>query len=532
MRNFLLLCLLVLSFAGCAPPYRQAFDDAAQQNHWTKKQELAAFAYADRIFWARETAEGSGQYVISYGKVPTSKIREQVATVLTDFDQMLDPRATDNKQYVDMFNLRKDLEHDEAVAEAINSRVVAADLDYQFKQDMGEAPTSGPEAELGAGYSVRKIFLAKDIATAFPFKSDVIEAAKKNGTLKLIQSAQYSYDSSYDHKDVDPANPDDANEFVWKPKHEGLLVENWKIIDVDKPTDNKGNYIEAYRVYDANKIESNPCLKIFFPSSGAVVLIDVDRQGEPGYGVPDILEQLSSINNVNDVITNSQLLSQLFAEKKTEKRALPPANQLFKIEISRLDQPTDPWETNAAGYSVPFKYRTGLGDNYNVRIKYKAPKIDPNYDPEAIARAHGGYLLVDYIEKEYTKSGDSHSPSTGQVIEYYHPKEAFAVPTKAQVLFNEDTKKVSFVFPDGSEVDGFIPVSTNKFIEDSPYAISYSEGQKRWYIEQHDAKVYNRRKLVAPPKEATGDYSNPDSAVKQASDSQSSMPGDDDLRNQ
>ena len=526
----LLVTFLAGLLGGCAPPYRQAFWDEGKQQKWTEKQTKAAFAYADRIFSAHEMPEGSGKYVILYGKVPTSKVREQLETVLKNFDSALDPRNAEMRQYLEQFNLRSDLEHDEAITETIHTRVAAADLEHQFQQDMGEIPAYGPEAEMTAGYNIRKIFLAKDMAQAFPFKSEVIEGAKKDGTLVEIEHGSFSISSKYDHKDSDPNKLDDQNEFVWKAKNEGIELTNYKIVDVDKPTDNQGNYIEGFRVVDGHK-ESLPCLKIFFPPSGgpAIILVDTDREGDPGYGIPDILQQTGMIHNVSDVIRTSDLVDSLFVEKKQEKRVLPP-HTLFAIEISRLDSPSDPWQQapDASGYSVPFKYMTGLGDNYNIRIHFKTPKIDPA-DPESMAKMHTGLMDVDYIEKEYTASGNQYMASTGQVIEYYRPKAAFATQVKAEVLNDDNTKKVSFVYADGTEVDGFIPPGPNKFIEDKPYAISFNEGQKRWYIEKHDSDVFSRRRTVSPPKEKTGEYDIADTATEQAgAHPMSDNPDDDD----
>ncbi|MGB7282394.1 MAG: hypothetical protein WBE13_09050, partial [Candidatus Acidiferrum sp.] len=496
---------------GCAPPYKKAFDDAAQEHGWSHDQELAAFAYADRIFWAHETSEGSGVYVILYSRVPTSAVDKQLATILTDFDQSLDPKNTDMKQYVETFGLKKEMEHEEAVTEVIYTRVHAANLEYQFQQDMGQLPTSGDEARLAAGYNAKKIFLAKDVAAAFPFKSDQIEAAKANGTLKPIENVELVLNRKLDHKDTDLSHPDDTSAFVWKPKRESIRLTNYKIIDTEKPTDNNGNYIEGYRVVD-DKQESLPCIKVFFPNggSGAVVLLDKDRQGEPGYGVPDILETMA-IASAEDIVRTDSILDTLFVEKKTEKRLSPP-NKLFQIEISRINGPESPWEKapNSSGWDVPFKYVNSYGTNYNIRIKFKDPVVDPN-DPDAVAKAHSGYQDIQYIEKEYTKSGDSISPSPGQVIEYYHAKSGFATQVKASVLSTEDTKKVEFLFPDGTETDGYVTPGSNKFIDAKPYAKSYTEGEKRWLIEKSEGSdIYDKRKLISPPKEATGIYEDED----------------------
>jgi hypothetical protein len=509
--------MFVFLLVGCVAPYRKAFDDAGQEKHWTKKQTLAAFAYADRIWWAREVQEGSNQYVIIYGKVPTAKVASQIETVLRDLDESLDPNNAEMVQYLDTFKLRADLTHEEQITKAQYARVHAADLENQFEQKMGDRPEYGPEAQMAGGYNLRKIFLTKDVSEAFPFKASQIEGAKADGSLKEIESLELEYTTPYDHKASDPKHPDDGNEFVWKPAKMSIRLTNYKIVTEDKPQDNKGNYIEGYRVIDG-KQESKPALKIFFPAGGegAVVLVDTDREGEAGFGVPDILQAASGIENVKDVINNGTLLATLFQEKKSEKRILPPRN-LFKIEISKVDQPIDQWEksTDANGWIVPFKYVTTMGDNYNVRIKFKRPKIDPSNPgyPDA-AHAHSMFMEIEYIAKEYTKAGSRYEASPGQVIEYYRPKGIFAGGTQAKVLYDDNTKKISFEFENGDEVNGVVGTGSNKFIEDKPYAISYTEGSKRWWIQSSDGNKFDKRKQVSPPKERTGEYE--DSEMEEA----------------
>jgi hypothetical protein len=497
---------LALALAGCAPPYKQAFDDAASQNNWTKDQELAAFAYADRIFWAHETAEGSGTYVILYSKVPTAQVDKQLTTILNDFDLSLDPKNADMRQYVQTFNLQKDMEHEEAVTEVIYTRVHAANLETQFQKDMGEIPQSGPEAELAEGYDPKKIFLAKDVAAAFPFRSEVIDAAKKDGTLKQIEHITLNVERDYDHKAMNPNNMDDSNDFVWKPLSEALDLTSYKVITDGKPMENGSSYIEGYRIVNGSK-ETAPCIKVFFPNGGtaAIVLLDADREGEPGFGVPDVLEQLSLLNS-EDIIRDDGILHAIFPEKKALKRQAPPS-QVFKIEISRIGM-TSVWEKapNSTGFDVPFRYKDLLEDNYNIRIKLNDPDVDPN-DPQAVAKALADYRTIQYIAKEYTKNGDRYAASQGAVIEYFHPKAPYDTKVKAKVEEDDDTKKVQIIFPDGTIIEGLIAPGLNKFIEGTPYAKSFNEGTKRWLIEKSTGTgVYDQRRLVSPPKESIGQY--------------------------
>jgi len=506
-----LAIVATMFLAGCVPPYRQTFEDAGKDKHWTKKQVLAAFAYYDKIGWGREVKEGSGQYVVIYGKVPTSKVDSQIDTVLKDLNDSLDPNNTDMRQYLDTFNLRKDMEHEEEITEAQKARVHTAYLYTEFQQKMGDKEEYGRDAEMSGGYNIRKIFTSKDLSVAFPFTSDEVEGAKKDGSLKEIETAELDFSSPYDHKVADPAHPDDSEAFIWKAKKMSIRLTNYKIITEETPENNKGNYIEGYRVIDG-KQESKPALKIFFPTDGygAVVLIDTDREGrDAGFGLPDILESVSDITNVQDVVRNGNLLATLFADKKKDLRQLPPQN-LFKIEISRTDKPIDPWEKSpdADGWIVPYKYVTTTGENFNVRIKFKKVQMpaDGSTYPDG-DHAHSMYREIEYIAKEYTKAGKRYDASAGQVIEYYRPKGDFAKKTEAKVDDYSNTRKLTFEFEDGSEVSGIVTPGLNKFIEDTPYAKSFTEGSQRWWIESSSANgKFDKRKKVSPPKERTGEY--------------------------
>jgi hypothetical protein len=530
VATLLISALLV----GCAPPYRKTFNDEGAARGWTQKQTDAAFAYADRIFWSRETADN--KYVITYGKVPTSKVCEQIEGSLKDIDGSLDPKNREMKQYMDTFNLREDVKHDRDVAQAIYDRCHADVLQTEFKQKMGDISEYGPEAEMAQGYSARRLYVDKPLVDAFPFNSDVIDAARKAGTLKQVATLTIDQSNQFDHKDPNPNNPDEPNDFIWKARNQKFVMTEYKIIDIDKPLDNKGDYIEGYRVVDG-KQEQYPAIRVFFPPSGsmALMLIDADENGMPGFGVPDIIQEISAQTNLVDLMHNESLLNSLFDKKEARKDQTPVAAQLFKIEIAPLGAKVDEWtkSTDATGWIVPFKYTNLTGDNYNIRLKYKAIPLVDIAAGENSGHAHSMYMQLEYIEKEYTKTGDKYTPSAGRVIEYYRPKGDFAGKVQAKVLYNEDTKKLQFQFEDGSVVEGFVTPGKNKFLEDKPYAKSYNEGQKRYWIESsNNDGSYDKRKIVGQPMEQTGQYSDTEAQPQSSQSSENQNMNDENRKPQ
>jgi len=242
-------------------------------------------------------------------------------------------------------------------------------------------------------------------------------------------------------------------------------------------------------------------------------LVDADQSGMPGFGVPDVIEDISSETDLQDLMQNTTLLNSLFDKKEAKKNRDVPDAQLFKIEIAPLGKHIDEWQKSpdSIGWIVPFKYAAvPLGDNYNIRIYFKKPKIDPE-NPEA-AHSQLEYLQIEYIEKEFTKAGNQYEPSAGKVVEYFHPRKDFTGLVKARVDYEDSTKKITFEFPDGTIIDGVVTQGKNKFIEDTPYAKSYNEGSsasgaKRWWIESSNGDGnYDKRKSVGQPKEITGEY--------------------------
>ena len=508
MKKLLIILALLLSAAACAPPYRQTFTDEGTAKGWTKKQTDAAYAYADRIFWSHEMSEN--HYVIVYGKIPISKVRELMETTLKNLDEALNPKNPEYKQYLDTFNLRKDLQHDELIAQAIYMRLHASELQTEFKQSMGDLSESGPDANSAKDYDVRKLFVAKPLVEAFPFNSDRIDAAKKAGTLKQIEQVISDESIKYDHKISDPRYPDDDNAFLWKSRNQKVVFTEYKIIDIDKPLDNKGDYIEGYRVING-KQESKPSIKVFFTpdNESSIVLVCTTEEGTPGYGIPDEISKRSINTDAHDLVHDVGLINSLFDKKEAKKDRDVAEAQLFKVEILPIGGHIDEWQKSpdAEGWLIPFKYMNQEADNYNARIKFKKPKLDPN-NPDAV-RAHEPYQEIEYIEKEYTKTGDRYEPSVGRVVEYYRPRINYAGKLKAQMEGGDDDKKISFEFPDGSTEIGIIAPGKNKFIEDSPFAKAFNEGQKRWWIEKSEgSKVYDKRKLIGQPNERLGEYKN------------------------
>ena len=506
--NWLLIALMALINSGCATAYRTEFLKEAKTKGWTEEQQLAALAYSDRVYFLKNKGgDGKESYEVNYSRLSKTAVREKLDKALEDLNQILNYENEEDAKYVDEFGLRNQLEHDEEVFKAVRDRVRAAELYDHFRQIIGAIPSEYGEhvQEKISGYDIKQIFVSTDPAKTFFFSVDQIEEAKKRGALKVIEQGHSSLQRKLDRKEKNPTNPNDTNDFIWKSRSVDVEFVNYKILDSEKPEDNEGNYLEGYRIINGKR-ESLPALRIIYlnDSERGVFLLDLDKEGETGFGLPDIVDPVNESVSVNDLMRDDELLDVLFKEKKEQKR-VPPKKKPIRVEIAKIGpQATDLWENapNPAGWTIPFRYKNALESNYNIKV--------------VLARQDSGQQFlstlqeIKYIKKEWTL-GSRYEPSMGKVVEYYRPKAPYNKRNLAEiaVLHNESTKKVYMVFEDGEPKTLLILPKKSAAIEDRPVMIEYSEGQKRWRLKrENNSDVFDKRKEVSPLSgQNTGNYS-------------------------
>lgn len=508
---------LLFFVAGCQPSFFEHFKkDTCDVKRWTDEQCRAAFRRGTRFLFGKEKPGGNNEFEVNYGVLQISEVDEQVKNLREDLRAVLDYNNKPERKFIDVHNLGLYLEHQEKVFEALDASLQAVSLNGKFQRLIGFSTgysyygySNDPH---GDSYSLKKIFGNKDILATYPFNLDQIEDARKQGKLEVIESVEWKINRMLDRKipdPDDPSDPKDVNRFIWRPRTEWLSATTYKIWDIKKdpkPQNSFGNYIEVFRMTQDNKKESYPALKIFFPygTDRGVMVLDSDREGkDPGFGLPDFVEQVT-VSSLRDIMQNQTLLSRIFEEKDRRERIRPNPKPVF-AEIARVGQPMDMWEKalDAAGWKVSLKYQNTLKNNYNIHIKLDRDKrnTDDGQPPDIVTK-------IEYIAKEWTGS-DQNTPSVGQVWEYFKPKADFAFKniTKAKVIYWESTKKIVLDFEDGSENVGTVTPGNNKYIESEPYAIEYTEGQKRWRLEKDlGSSIFNKRKEVTMPKTVTGIY--------------------------
>jgi len=534
-RSILTLLGAAIFLSGCGPAYKPDVKKDMRALGWVEDRVELNHYMSYRYLFGQEDEKNKGRYVVNYARLPKTRVREKLDTVLQDIDDILSYRNPWAVKYVEHFDLKADLERQEKVLKSVRARVRGAELYDQFKQLTGVGSSrghGGGHSDYGGGYSPYassygsydsdyeeekkelergydfRIYLNQDLSKLFNFTLDKVTNAKERDILQKVEDGSLFVRRKFDRKKPDPNNLNDANQFVWVSLALTLELDFYKIVDVTKPQDNRPDYLEGFRAV-GGKRETYPCMRVFFVNTDArgVVIVDTDREGQPGFGFPDYVEMASGVDSSRSIFCNGQLLNVLFPEDKQQYERKKPEEKPLYVEIARIGDPVNLWEDAPTdkGWLVPFRYRDEHGRAYNIKLEFE--KVEHKKGSVTFTRK------LKSIKKEWT-AGGRYQPSVGMVVECYKPKAPYDKElVSAQVLHMEDTKKVKLVFQDGTEETGTILPAVNgnnsKYIEDEPYAIEYGEGEKRWHIEKVDgAKVFNKRKQVALVHGETGVYKN------------------------
>lgn len=483
---------------GCALSYRKGFLDRTANKGYTKEQALAAYYMSFRWYFSREVEKG--KYEVVYSRLPMETVQKQMERYLSDLSLVLDYKEEEMSKFLDIHGLRPHFEQQEKVEQAIYARVRAAMIFAKFQELTGTRSYYSHGQNIWGGYDP-KIFVITNFDEGFPFKSDVIDKAKAAGILKPIETIRIEHSSSYDRKDPDPSDPLDKNKFIWRSKEYTVEAVSYKITDDEKPRDNYGNYIEAFRIFSGKK-ESKPALRAFLDGRGssAIVIVDDDKEGKDiGFGLPDSITTMSE-----DAVLKEESLAGLFPEQENEKR-IPPQSKPIRMEIVKIGETVSAWEESkdSKGWSAPEGYQAKpLKNNYNIKFKFAKPEMR---DMTSVSLAK----KIEAVVKEWTKPGERYAAGNFQVLEFFHLKDPYDKEiSAAYVRANEDTKKISVILLNGEERTGMIVSGSNIFIQENPFAIEYTLGDKRYRIQDDNGDgIYEKRKEISKPAtDETGTY--------------------------
>lgn len=489
-RTYLTIALIfaALTAISCGPSVLGTCREKAREQQWDADHvDVACYAGIEQKVFLREKEDHAG-YVIFYSLLKWTDAVKELQNAIGQLESLRDPKNLEEMQFMQKFGLWTDVMHKEDVLKLRLSMALAANAEDEFK-GLTDQISPYEDQEKRGGYDPKKIVLPVG-PNAFSFITPEIESAKNAGTLEWMGERFERQNLKYARKKQDPLHPDDKQAFIWKAEDFGLRLVYYRIKTGDeKPDTNVGRYVEGFKTVNG-KEESKPALHVFILSSGGVIaLMDSKMEGDPGFGLPDAVEQIS-LYGLDNIREGSSVWAGLFPEKPDEVKDVLKQPKIV-VEISPLDgNAHDVWEEKRDGWLLPSNYRIGpKNDNYLVRIDYAkvgGEKPNPN-----------DYATIESVEKVWM-TADYTKPSPGDVWEYYRPKPKYASGVKTAILDAE--KQIQFDFVDGHQEIVTIVPHANGYIENEPYAIAYSEGKVRYRLEKSPASsVFDRRRIVPMP---------------------------------
>ncbi|MDP3726421.1 MAG: hypothetical protein Q8R36_04465 [bacterium] len=455
--------LLLFALSACTTPYRVACEDLAidSKGEWkyTKQQSdvacnsLVSLSAAAPSLFGVEAGHGSSEDS-SEKKKPTINLYglevKDVEKIITDQARDIDDFLRyDDRNFattVDWLRgLRPGLEKQERVTNEILRRLKIARVLKEFtdkigmpdfmkeNKDFGYLFPKGPKA-----YSMRLLSPREGVSLEnIPFTASYLEAAKKDGTLRLVDELDFTFSQTFAEKVPDFK---DKNSFNWKAHKRGWVLKGYKIVtDTGKPEDNALHYIEIFRKKEDLTPEANPAARGFQSSGGnkvTVFLIFYNKEGELGYGSPDeVWETYVAPETLQQIVTDSTLREKLLVSlykppmkiDQTRPERQRPADSPIYTRIVKLGEvEIDVWQKG--NWTVPFQYDDFSKTNDIAFVPLK-PEDENN---KALKDLKQIKLLVRTFKKDFNN----------RVIEYWKPKEKYSARNISEAFAFAETVRV------------------------------------------------------------------------------------------
>ena len=512
MKIFVPLVVILVCFflSGCTKPFVVACREIATQPldkggqyGWTEEQAKAACADANR-FLAGKLSEDKAYWEMDYTKIiTTEEVLAYVKDQLRSIDLLLSYKDEKNARDLDFFKgFRQGLEREEKRLRWVEQRLRYV-INYNIFVDKVGEPDNGEAIKKlmpygRKAYSLRLIYPISDLKQ-LKFTADYVEAAKKDGSLKLIGEFPIVETKEFAEKIPDR---DDPNKFNWKSHYRGWLIKAYKVMPgKDQPTKSNADYIEIFKA-KFNKTEKNGKEFVGFEKQFAVAgfksrgkdtvnifVIDYDFDVIQGYSPDKIFEAFIDIIFGNEIYTNDYVRKEVLeilynppiAEGK-EYRKKPPEKPLY-VEIAKMGEVTaSAWEEG--DFSVPFSYAATGPGKFDLLVDIVWAKAKT---PEEKRIEEEGFKKIEFFKIAYKKEGNV------KVIEYYTPKSEYSQQDIKEGTAYSETFRI--------RRKGQPEISADiKFFADRVKAIDYEYGG-RWYRildENNDGKFEKRRKIADP----------------------------------
>lgn len=408
MKRLLIAVLVVgvlLASTGCIQSFKSVFWDKGEKKGYTQAEIEAAYDYALKSLWM-EFDEETGTYSIDTTTVSVEDVYNVAGSVLDDIDYVLNPdRSAWWKFAEELPTLREAMLREEQRWTYIQSQMGQVKLYLDFRKLLGDR-ISEEDKEYKIEYLWPDNFDAD-------FGVEYVDNAREEGKLREVERhLSYLY-TPYGEKLPDPKNPTDPNAFVWEEKLQGFLVVSYRILNDKIPEKLSADYVEIFRAKvedDYIVTESLPCARAYRKVSGNslnVLILDLDAEGEPGYGTIDEVHGLAATVGSKIVDGYDIYMKKLATSRtaETDKRRVVERPEL-EVQIVRAGE-VERWrgEFNEEGWTVPYNYVDEFGIDWLARVEKKdKPAGYPFYE-------------IDYMVKTWADK---------TVWEYYLPAEEYA----------------------------------------------------------------------------------------------------------
>ncbi len=508
----------VLGLSGCKEPFDAKVMKILQaKKGYTEEQALVGAGQALR--W-RYMVEKDGLFLFNYNAVPLEDKVKKIRGMQRTLNFWLDPRNDRTRRYLDLFKQREYLEHQEKILEYKVDRFNHVILYAQFerlmrKQHVSFSPVM-KEAPTPKGLSDLEILLPQtNLTKELPFNAGYVESAKSRKQLRELENIIHSI--TFYEEEANPQYPhiDPHNKTRLVRQTRDLQIITYSCSDVGNEEEvrtRSADYIEVFRSKNG-AWEETPAIKIF-KSQGSelptVVVLDKDRAGLRGHGVPDLVSELEGgLMSGKMLLTHHEgLLEALFTKPVQEKRVLPvEVPQEVKI-VHVGEAVASKYVLSEDGWKVPYD-RYNQGTNYTLWVKYVDDKTPHAVSPELALRK---VSEIEYVAKRFFVPGTRDvlqgrlgDDVQGRVVEYYKVKPEFAKSVKAAYI-DEGTHMLKLLQhgkPLSENSDEFFFVAQDGK-DPKPYMIQFDEGERRFSIVDIDGKpqkksLYEAREEFARP---------------------------------
>lgn len=502
-----LIVIIVLALSACANPFVIACRDVAQDVKgnfkYTARQAAVACDraqfYADPHLFTKNDENKS--IVINPNGLLAADLEKVLKDEVKSLNSLLSYQNQENSDFIDWAKgFRQGLEKEEQIVLEILRRLNYVKSYNDFTDAVGELPESMQSKEFTyffpngrKYYSMRLLYSRTDKRLEdIPFTSEYLEAAKRDGTLKLIDSFEVMSLREFAKK---VPNLHDANDFSWDKQNQSWVILSYKVMSVkDKPVDNVVQYIEIYRkaiTKNFSGAESVPAVRGYMAAGGSkvtVFVMDYDREGNPGFGSPDeVVKIFSDITTGSDLYSDPMLKDKLITSifespqnniKDKLDRKKPKDHQVYTSIVKMGDAPLDVWEQGI--FSVPFDYKIL---SQNLELVY-APPITS--EEKRLAEREKLKQIKLFI-REFKQD------SKVVVREHWLPKKAYSERNIAHSAALTDTIKIRK--KNGIEESGEIA-----YFAEHVKVIDYSFGGKCSRIVDDDGSgIFKKKRAIACP---------------------------------